>query len=66
MEIIVEDKHVVTKVDGKVIVDFTEPTPSTPSEKHRDRVISHGTFAIQGHDPASVVEYRKIEVKTLK
>lgn len=66
MEIIVEDKHVVTKVDGKVIVDFTEPTPSAPSEKHRDRVISHGTFAIQGHDPASVVEYRKIEVKTLK
>lgn len=66
MEIIVEDKHIVTKVDGKVIVDFTEPTPPTPPEKNPERLISHGTFAIQGHDPASIVEYRKIEVKVLK
>jgi hypothetical protein len=66
MEVIVEGKHVVTKVDGKVIVDFTEPTPATPPEKNPGRVIDHGTFAIQGHDPESIVEYRKIEVKPLK
>ena len=66
MEVIVEGKHVVTKVDGKVITDFTEPTPPAPPEKMPGRFLSHGTFAIQGHDPGSVVEYRKIEVKPLK
>ncbi len=66
MEIIVEDKHVTTKVDGKVITDFTEPDPAQPPAKNPGRVISHGTFAIQGHDPGSIVEYRKIEVKPLQ
>jgi Domain of Unknown Function (DUF1080) len=65
MEVIVEGKHVVTKVDGKVITDFTEADPVAPSAKHPERVISHGTFAIQGHDPGSRVEYRKIEVRPL-
>ena len=37
-------------------------TPTNPAQ----RIINHGTFAIQGHDPASIVEYRKIEVKVLK
>lgn len=65
MEVIVEGKHVVTKVDGKVITDFTEPTPAEPPKSNPGRVIDHGTFAIQGHDPGSKVEYRKIEVKPL-
>ncbi len=65
MEIIVEGKHVVTKVDGKVITDFTEADPAQPPHGHPGRVISRGTFAIQGHDPGSKVLYRKIEVKPL-
>lgn len=65
MEVIVENKHIVTKVDGKVITDFTEPDPATPPAANPKRVLSHGTFAIQGHDPGSRVEYRKIEVKPL-
>lgn len=65
MEIIVEGKHVVTKVDGKVITDFTEPEPPQPPAKMEGRILSHGTFAIQGHDPKSKVEYRRIEVKPL-
>ena len=65
MEVIVEGKHIVTKVDGKVITDFTEPTPAEPPKGNPGRVLDHGTFAIQGHDPVSKVEYRKIEVKPL-
>ena len=65
MEIIVEGKHVVTKVDGQVITDFTEADPAQPPNGHVGRVIGHGTFAIQGHDPGSKVLYRKIEVKPL-
>jgi hypothetical protein len=65
MEIIVDGKHVVTKVDGKVVTDFTEPEGHHPPDKMEGRVISRGTFAIQGHDPKSKVEYRRIEVKPL-
>lgn len=65
MEVIVEGKHVVTKVDGKVITDFNEPEPPQPPAKMEGRVIGHGTFAIQGHDPKSRIEYRRIEVKPM-
>jgi hypothetical protein len=65
MDIIVQGKHVVTKVDGKVISDFTEPTPAAPPPKFEGRYLDHGTFAIQGHDPESKVLYKRIEVKPL-
>ncbi len=65
MEIIVNGKNVVTKVDGKLITEFTEPEPPQPPPKMDGRILSHGTFAIQGHDPQSIVEYRKVEVKPL-
>jgi hypothetical protein len=28
-------------------------------------VLDHGTFALQGHDPASEVHYKNIKVKPL-
>ena len=65
MEIIVSGKNVRTMVDGKLVIDFTEPEPPQPPPKMEGRVLSRGTFAIQGHDPESQVEYRKIEVKPL-
>ena len=65
MEIIVEGKHVVTKVNGKTITDWTEGDPAQPPKSNPGRVIDHGTFAIQGHDPGSKVMYKTIEVKPL-
>jgi hypothetical protein len=65
MEIIVEGKHIVTKVNGKVIEDYTEPENVQPPKNHPGRFISHGTFAIQGHDPGSKIFYKRIEVKPL-
>lgn len=65
MEIIVEGKHVVTKVNGKVCVDYIEPEGFQPPKNHSGRFISHGTFAIQGHDPGSKILYKRIEVKPL-
>ncbi len=29
------------------------------------RVLSHGTFALQGHDPKSIVHYKNLRVKPL-
>ncbi len=60
-EIIVEGKHIVTKVDGKTIIDYTEPDTLDRASPKLDK----GTFALQAHDPGSVVRFRKIEVKPL-
>ena len=63
-EIIVRDKHIVTKIDSKVIADYTEPE-DVDHANMPGRKLSSGTFAIQGHDPKSVVYYKDIKVKPL-
>ena len=65
MEIKVEGKHIVTKVNGKVISDFTQPEDWTAPKGMPGRSIDHGTIAIQGHDPASEVHYKSIAIKPL-
>jgi len=61
----VEGKHVITKVNDKVIVDYTEPDDFQPKPNHPGRKIDHGTFALQGHDPGSEVHFKNIFVKPL-
>jgi hypothetical protein len=51
-EVIAEGNHIVIKVNGKTTVDFVD-------EKNRH---TKGHFAIQQHDPGSVVTVRKVEV----
>ena len=65
-EIMVEGKHVIVKVDGKVITDYTEPENPEREEKAKDRLISSGTMALQAHDPGSKVLYKDLMLKILK
>ena len=65
MVVKVEGKHIQTFVNGKQIIDFTEPTPAAPPANMAGRMLSSGTFAIQGHDPASKVMYKNIKVRVL-
>jgi hypothetical protein len=51
-EVIADGNHIIIKVNGKTTVDFVD-------EKNRH---TKGHFAIQQHDPGSVVTVRKIEV----
>ena len=60
--IIVKGKRIVVKVDGKTVVDWTEP--QTP-KAYPGRIVSSGTFALQAHDPGSIVYYKNIRVKPL-
>ncbi|MDO9340180.1 MAG: DUF1080 domain-containing protein [Bacteroidales bacterium] len=64
MEIIVRDMHIVIKLDGKTVVDYIEP-PNANYKGHPGRKIATGTFALQGHDPKSIVYYKNIKVKVL-
>lgn len=61
----VEGKHVIVKINDKVVTDWTQPDDFVPSKGHSGRIISNGTFALQGHDPKSIVFFKDIMVKPL-
>lgn len=63
--IIVKDKHVTIKINDKTVVEYDEPGNVQREEGIKDRVLSSGTFAIQGHDPQSKVYFKNIMVKPL-
>lgn len=65
MQIVVRGKHVTTMVNGKTIVDYTEPDGVERPKDMAQRLISSGTFALQGHDPKSKVLVKNIMVKPL-
>ncbi len=60
----VQGKHVEVWIAGQKVVDYVEPDdvnfPGWPNRR-----LSHGTFALQGHDPGSTVYFRNIRVKPL-
>lgn len=61
----VEGKRVIIKINDIVVVDYTEPEHPKRSGGEVNRVLSKGTFAIQGHDPGSIVFYKSIAVRPL-
>jgi|GEM_PF-1042458 len=61
----VEGKRIITRVNGELFVDYTEPNGKEPG-KTLDRRLGEGTFALQGHDPKSKVYFRNIRVRRLQ
>jgi hypothetical protein len=51
-EVIAKGNHIVIKLNGKTTVDYTDAK----------NTYKKGHFALQGHDPGTVVKFRKIEV----
>jgi hypothetical protein len=54
-EVIADGNHIVIKVNGKTTVDFRD----------ENNTYAKGHFALQQHDPKTVVKFRKIEYKEL-
>jgi hypothetical protein len=54
-EVTAVGNHIVITVNGKKTVDWKDPK----------NTYTKGHFALQGHDPGTVVKFRKIEVKEL-
>jgi len=54
-EVIARGDHIIIKVNGKTTVDWKDP----------ENRFKKGHFALQGHDPGTVVKFKKIEVKEL-
>ena len=65
MYIKVQGKRVIVKINDKQVVDYTEPGDVKREENMAGRVLSAGTFALQGHDPKSKVYYKNIQVRPL-
>ena len=61
----VEGKHVIVKINDKTVVDYTEPDNVKRDAGSEGRILSNGTFALQGHDPNSKVYFKNIMVKVL-
>ncbi len=58
-------KHVIIKINDKIAVDYTEPENVQRPADMKGRIISSGTFALQGHDPGSTVYFKNIMVKVV-
>ena len=62
----VVDNRVIIKVNDIVVVDYTQPENPVREEGDRQyRVVDSGTFALQAHDPNSVIYYKDIMVRPL-
>jgi hypothetical protein len=61
----VDGKHVTVKINDKTVVDYTEPVNVKRDAGSEGRVLSRGTFALQGHDPNSKVYFKNIMVHVL-
>ena len=55
-EVIADGPHLTTIVNGKKMIDWTDP----------NNTYTKGHFALQGHDPGSVMTFRKVEYKPIK
>jgi hypothetical protein len=62
--IIVKGRQVTVKINGKTVMEYNEP-PGTKPGSDFSRKLDEGTFALQAHDPKSVIHYKNIRVKRL-
>src|SRR3546814_9620728 len=58
--IIVRDKHIIAKINGEKVVDYTEPDSVAQTTAVGGGLISSGTIASQGHAHATIVSYKYV------
>lgn len=58
-------KTIQTFVNDRLICEYAEPANAFRPDDKKLRLLGSGTFALQAHDPTSVVKYRNIKVKIL-
>ena len=61
-DITVRGRKVIVKIDGKTVIEYNQP-PVDPNG--RGKRLGEGTFALQAHDPKSIIRYKNIRVKRL-
>ena len=64
-EIVVKGRKIVLSINGKTLVDYTEPENQKSASDKFERRLGEGTFALQAHDPESTVYFKNLRVKRL-
>ena len=62
--IIVKGNQVTVKINDQILFEYTEPAGAQPGRDFT-RKLDQGAFALQAHDPKSVIRYKNIRVKRL-
>ena len=65
VQVSVRGKRIQIRVNELLMVDYVEPENPVLDAQRPGRRLSHGTFALQGHDPESKVFFKNILVKAL-
>jgi hypothetical protein len=65
MNILARGKQIQVRLNDMLVVDYVEPQPPFRTDQNFGRVINHGTFALQGHDPGSTTYFKNIRVRPL-
>ena len=65
VNILVRGKQVQVRVNEMLVVDYVEPAEPFRADPNFQRVLGHGTFALQAHDPGSTTHFRNIRVRPL-
>jgi hypothetical protein len=63
--IIVQGDKVTIKVNDKTVVEYVESEDKNRPDNAGEKKIDRGTFALQAHDPKSVIYFKDIMVKPL-
>jgi len=64
-EIVVKGRKITLSLNGKTLVDYTEPENQKAASDKFERRLGEGTFALQAHDPESTVYFKNLRVKRL-
>ncbi len=64
-EISVRGKRVVFKINGQLVVDYTEPDNQIAFSNLYERLLGSGTFALQSNSPGRAIYFRNIEVRRI-
>ena len=67
VRVVVTDKRITVAVEGKELVDYTEPKDATRPKERAGRLFdaAGGGIALQAHDAKSVWHFKDIRVKRL-
>ncbi len=65
-DIVARGNTIIVKVNGKQVVQWTQPADWAGTKDFPGRRIGVGTIALQGHDAGSTVYYKNIRIRILQ
>jgi hypothetical protein len=63
--ILVQGKTIEVRINGELVAAYTEQEGVAPNKDMQGRLLSSGTFALQGHDPKSTAYFKDMSVRPI-